>query len=66
MLADVLAFFCFAHIGSGPTGYLSVVDWPLLPFYGCMCAAYVVMGIVWLILCARYEGAFIMIFSTFS
>lgn len=38
----------------GPQGYLSVVAWPLLPFYGCMCAVYVIMGIIWLILCARH------------
>lgn len=29
-------------------GYLSITDWPLLPFYGCMCAVYVAMGIAWL------------------
>ncbi len=38
----------------GEHGYLSVVDWPLLPFYGCMCGAYLVMGVVWLVLCARH------------
>ncbi len=38
----------------GVDGYLSVVDWPLLPFYGCMCGLYLVMGLVWLILCARH------------
>jgi len=29
-------------------GYLSITDWPLLPFYGAMCAVYVAMGIAWL------------------
>ncbi|XP_019561310.3 transmembrane protein 87A isoform X1 [Aedes albopictus] len=29
-------------------GYLSAVDWPLLPFYGAMCLVYVVLGIIWL------------------
>ncbi len=38
----------------GEHGYLSVADWPLLPFYGCMCGAYLAMGIVWLVLCARH------------
>ncbi|XP_035774895.1 transmembrane protein 87A-like [Anopheles albimanus] len=31
-----------------PSGYLSAVDWPLLPFYGAMCLVYVLLGIVWL------------------
>ncbi|XP_058826390.1 transmembrane protein 87A [Topomyia yanbarensis] len=30
------------------SGYLSAVDWPLLPFYGAMCLVYVVLGIIWL------------------
>ncbi|XP_057367235.1 transmembrane protein 87A-like [Daphnia carinata] len=30
-------------------GYLSVIDWPLLPFYGTMCGLYTIMGILWLI-----------------
>ena len=38
----------------GDHGYLSITDWPLLPFYGSMCAWYIVMGIIWLILCARH------------
>jgi hypothetical protein len=38
----------------GPSGYLSVIDYPLLVFYGCMCAAYVLMGIAWLVLCAMH------------
>lgn len=32
-------------------GYLSPIDWPLLPFYGVFCALYAVYGLVWLILC---------------
>ncbi|EFX88032.1 hypothetical protein DAPPUDRAFT_311546 [Daphnia pulex] len=31
-------------------GYLSVIDWPLLPFYGTMCGLYTIMGILWLII----------------
>ncbi len=38
----------------GDHGYLSVVDWPLLPFYGLMCGLYVAMGIGWLIVCAMH------------
>jgi hypothetical protein len=34
----------------GPWGYLSAIEWPLLPFYGAMCVIYVIMGIVWLLL----------------
>lgn len=29
-------------------GFLSAVDWPLLPFYGVMCGLYVVYAIAWL------------------
>lgn len=32
----------------GTDGYLSAVDWPLLPFYGLMCLVYVVYGVIWL------------------
>lgn len=35
-----------------PSGYLSVTDWPLLPFYGAMCGVYVLLGLLWLIFCA--------------
>ena len=38
----------------GPQGYLSVVDWPLLPFYGLMCGLYVAMGLGWLIVCSMH------------
>ncbi|KAG5890066.1 hypothetical protein JTB14_003631 [Gonioctena quinquepunctata] len=31
-------------------GYLSAVDWPLLPFYGFMCIYYVILGLIWLLL----------------
>jgi len=38
-----------------PTGgFLSVTDWPLLPFYGTMCGVYVVLGLCWLIVCALH------------
>ncbi|KAG8229503.1 hypothetical protein J437_LFUL004909 [Ladona fulva] len=33
----------------GTYGYLSAMDWPLLPFYGAMCIVYVVFGVAWLI-----------------
>ncbi|XP_067009903.1 transmembrane protein 87A isoform X2 [Anabrus simplex] len=33
----------------GPHGYLSAVDWPLLPFYGAMCLTYVILGLAWLV-----------------
>lgn len=29
-------------------GYLSAADFPFLPFYGCMCVFYVILGLVWL------------------
>ncbi|KAH8412383.1 hypothetical protein KR009_001618 [Drosophila setifemur] len=32
----------------GPHGYISAIDWPLLPFYLIMCIAYVIFGIIWL------------------
>ena len=31
-------------------GYLAAADWPLLPFYGCMCIFYVLLAIIWLTL----------------
>ena len=37
----------------GTNGYLSVVDWPLLPFYGLMCGLYVAMGLGWLVVCKK-------------
>jgi hypothetical protein len=45
--ADVIVEF------KSPTGgYLSMTDWPLLPFYGLMCGLYVVLGLLWLIFCS--------------
>lgn len=35
-------------------GFLSVTDWPLLPFYGTMCGVYVMLGLAWLIVCAMH------------
>lgn len=32
----------------GTYGFLSAVDWPLLPFYGVMCLIYVLFGVIWL------------------
>ncbi|XP_031632590.1 transmembrane protein 87A [Contarinia nasturtii] len=33
----------------GKYGFLSAVDWPLLPFYGLMCLIYVLFGVIWLL-----------------
>lgn len=33
----------------GTYGFLSAVDWPLLPFYGIMCLVYFVFGLIWLL-----------------
>lgn len=33
----------------GTYGYLSAVDWPLLPFYAIMCLIYFLFGIIWLL-----------------
>lgn len=33
----------------GTYGFLSAVDWPLLPFYGVMCLIYVLFGVIWLL-----------------
>ncbi|XP_064623727.1 transmembrane protein 87A-like isoform X2 [Lineus longissimus] len=33
-------------------GYLSAMEWPLLPFYGVMCGIYVIFGVIWLFLSA--------------
>uniref|UniRef100_A0A8D8LB16 Transmembrane protein 87A n=1 Tax=Cacopsylla melanoneura TaxID=428564 RepID=A0A8D8LB16_9HEMI len=44
------SFLVNVHIEmKGTYGYLSAVDWPLLPFYGAMCLVYVILGIVWLV-----------------
>jgi len=41
-----------------PTGgFLSLVDWPLLPFYATMCGVYAVMGLVWLIVCRIHRSS---------
>jgi len=37
---------------SPTAGYLSLTDWPLLPFYGLMCGLYVLLGLLWLIFCS--------------
>eukprot|EP00092_Neocalanus_flemingeri_P029716 GFUD01032264.1.p1 GENE.GFUD01032264.1~~GFUD01032264.1.p1 ORF type:complete len:600 (-),score=101.29 GFUD01032264.1:212-2011(-) len=37
-----------------PLGYLSITDWPLLPFYGVMCGVYVILGLAWLIVCSLH------------
>ncbi|XP_048480725.1 transmembrane protein 87A isoform X2 [Plutella xylostella] len=35
-----------------PYGYLSAAIWPLLPFFGVMCAVYTVLCASWLLVCA--------------
>ncbi len=48
-------FHAILHlIFPGEHGYLSIVDYPLLPFYGVMCGIYVAMGLVWLIISAKH------------
>ena len=49
----------------GPNGYLSIVDWPLLPFYGLMCGLYVAMGLGWLVVmsCELYKNPPSLIFK---
>jgi len=37
-----------------PLGYLSITDWPLLPFYAVMCSVYVLLGLAWLIVCSLH------------
>ena len=39
---------------SSPDGYLSITDFPLLPFYSVMCGVYVVLGLAWLTVCSLY------------
>ena len=34
----------------GKYGYLSIVDWPLLLFYGILCSLYISAGIIWLMI----------------
>ena len=41
---------------SPTAGYLSLTDWPLLPFYGLMCGLYVLLGLLWLIFCSVHGG----------
>ena len=37
-----------------PHGYLSAIDYPLLHFYGFMCAVYIILSLVWLIICFKH------------
>jgi len=39
---------------TNPDGFLSITDYPLLPFYAVMCGVYVVLGLAWLIVCSLY------------
>jgi len=41
-------------LSDGTAGYLSITDWPLLPFYSVMCAVYVVLGLLWLVACSLH------------
>lgn len=44
------SFIINAHLEiKSDYGYLSAVDWPLLPFYGGMCVYYIILGLVWLV-----------------
>lgn len=36
------------------SGFLSITDWPLLPFYATMCGVYVLLGLAWLLVCAMH------------
>nr|XP_002130124.1 transmembrane protein 87A [Ciona intestinalis] len=35
-----------------PVGYLSAHEYPLLTFYMCMCIAYIIYALLWLVMCA--------------
>ena len=45
---SLLTIFLFSvHVemkSTNPDGYLSITDYPLLPFYGVMCGVYVLLG----------------------
>ena len=47
-----LSFFPSSDLITRVAGYLSLTDWPLLPFYGLMCGVYVVLGLLWFIFCS--------------
>lgn len=38
----------------GPFGYLSAIDYPLLPFYGITCLVYAFLALIWLIFSIKY------------
>lgn len=38
----------------GPNGYLSAIDYPLLGFFELMCFFYLILALVWLIICIKY------------
>lgn len=38
----------------GPHGYLSAIDYPLLHFYGFMCAFYIALAVAWSVVCVKY------------
>uniref|UniRef100_A0A8C9RAN4 Zgc:162698 n=1 Tax=Scleropages formosus TaxID=113540 RepID=A0A8C9RAN4_SCLFO len=39
---------------TGPHGYISATEWPLMIFYMVMCIIYVFLGLLWLVLSASY------------
>lgn len=39
---------------TGPHGYISVSEWPLMMFYMVMCIVYVLLAVLWLVLSACY------------
>jgi len=50
-------FTASVHISmesSTTAGYLSITDYPLLPFYAVMCAVYVILGLLWLVICSLH------------
>jgi len=41
-------------LSASPATYLSITDWPLLPFYAVMCGVYVLLAGAWLVLCSLH------------
>ncbi len=39
----------------GPHGYLSALDYPLLPFYGIMCVVYGIFALAWFVMSVMYS-----------
>lgn len=49
----------------GEKGYLSAVEWPLLPFYGVMCVVYVFFALAWLVVGAYTKHIDLLILGLF-